>query len=173
MNPYTFIISLFSAPYNRLPKLSLQKVYFRIQMIFFLWFVFNYNVVIFVIVWVCGLISKKDGCVCLYFLICFWMFKTKRTKRIKFFNCIRPSLKNQNKIISWLKKIKYKVFQYFHTKLISIFPPRWMAVWIPAKPPPYSILQDCYPSLVFLIFFGCHTKNHATYFHSNKLEFKT
>jgi hypothetical protein len=35
LNPYTSIISLFSAPYNRLPKLSLQKVYFRIQMIFF------------------------------------------------------------------------------------------------------------------------------------------
>jgi hypothetical protein len=29
-------------------------------------------------------------------------------------------------------------------------------------------------SLAFLFdFFWCHTKNHATYFHSNKLEFKT
>jgi hypothetical protein len=55
----------------------------------------------------------------------------------------------------------------------SIFPPRWMAVWIPAKPPPHSILQDRYPSRFFFIFFWCHTKNHATYFHSNKLEFKT
>jgi hypothetical protein len=24
-----------------------------------------------------------------------------------------------------------------------------------------------------LLFFLCHTKNHATYFHSNKLEFRT
>jgi hypothetical protein len=48
-----------------------------------------------------------------------------------------------------------------------IYLSRWMAVWIPAKPPPHSILQDRCPSHIFSLFFWCHTKNHATYFHSN------
>jgi hypothetical protein len=57
--------------------------------------------------------------------------------------------------------------------IASIYLPRWMAVWIPVKPSPLPSLLNHYLSHIFLLFFLCHTKNHATYFHGNKLEFRT
>ena len=48
-----------------------------------------------------------------------------------------------------------------------------IAVWNPSKPPRRFSFGDRYLSCFLCPFFVLHTKNHATYFHSDKLDFKT
>jgi hypothetical protein len=55
----------------------------------------------------------------------------------------------------------------------AIYLPGCTSVWNPSKPPRRSSLGDHYLSWCFLPFFVLHTKNHATYFHSEKLDFQT
>jgi len=57
--------------------------------------------------------------------------------------------------------------------IAAMYPPGCMAVWNPSKPPHHSSLVDRYLSRIFWPCFVLHIKNHATYFHSDKLDFKT
>jgi hypothetical protein len=59
--------------------------------------------------------------------------------------------------------------QYIAAKYL----PGCVAVYNPSKQPCRSSLGNLYLSYCFLSFFVLHTKNHATYFYSDKLNFKT
>jgi hypothetical protein len=56
---------------------------------------------------------------------------------------------------------------------VAVYLPGCISVWNPSKPPRRSSLGDPDLSRLFLPFFVLHTKNHATYFHSEKLDFET
>jgi hypothetical protein len=56
---------------------------------------------------------------------------------------------------------------------MAIYLPGCISIWNPSKPPHRSSLENPYLSRFFLFFFVLHTKNHATYFHSEKLEVET
>jgi hypothetical protein len=75
----------------------------------------------------------------------------------------------QHRTVSVVWTAQMSRAQYIAAKYL----PGCVAVWNPSKPPCRSSHGDLYLSRFVWPFFVIHTKNHATYFHSDKLDFKS